>query len=172
MSEPEGGIGLTRARDLVAVGLVAAVLSYLLVRLNYGRMPGLPRFAGLAPAVLGIGEGVYGYLLRQRLRRWADRPRDGGAGSLGPSGTGRNPVEPVPALTAARALMAAKATALAGAALAGLWLGLLLYVLPNWTVVAAAQSDGITGLIGVAGSAVMIAGALFLERCCRTPDGA
>lgn len=171
MSAPEG-IGLTRARDLVAVGLVAAVLSYLLVRFNYGRMPGLPRFAGLAPAVLGVGEGVYGFLLRQRLRRWADRPRDGGTGSLRPGGGASDRIEPVPALTAARALMAAKATALAGAAVAGLWLGLLLYVLPNWSVVAAAQSDGITGLIGLAGAGVMIAGALFLERCCRTPDGA
>lgn len=171
MTEP-AGIGLTRARDLVAVGVVAAVLSYLLVRFNYARMPGLPRFAGLGAAVLGIGEGVYGYLLRQRLRRWADRPRDGGAGSPVSGGSGADRIEPVPALTAARALMAAKATALAGAALAGLWLGLLLYVLPNWSVVAAAQSDGVTGLIGIAGSAVMIAGALFLERCCRTPGGA
>ena len=47
--------------------------------------------------------------------------------------------KPVPPLTAARAVMAAKATSLAGAAVAGLWVGLLLYVLPSWSELAAAQ---------------------------------
>ncbi len=169
VSAPEG-IGLTRARDVAVVAVVAAVLGYLLVRFNYNRMPRLPQFAGLAPAVLGVGEAVYGYVLRQRLRRSADRRTHGS--QVGPTSAGdwSDRVEPVPALTAARALMAAKATALAGAALAGLWIGVLLHVLPNWSVVAAAQADGIAALIGVAGSAVMVAGALFLERCCRTPD--
>lgn len=162
-------MGLTRARDIAVVAVVAAVLSYLLVRFNYHRMPRLPQFAGLAAAVLGVAEAGYGYVLRQRLRRSADR-RPGGP-SAGAASTGwSDRVDPVPALTAARALMAAKATALAGAALAGLWVGVLLYVLPSWSIVAAAQSDGVASLIGIAGSAVMVAGALFLERCCRTPD--
>jgi hypothetical protein len=59
---------------------------------------------------------------------------------------------------------------LAGAALAGLWVGLLLYVLPSWSEVAAAQSDGITAIIGLIGAVIMICGALFLESCCRAPD--
>lgn len=160
------GLGLTRVRDLVAVFAVAGVLAYLLVRFNYNRMPRLPRFAGLAAAVLGIAEAGYGHVLRQRLRRSTDVP----VADVRPGGDRRRDPEPVPALTAARALMAAKATALAGAALAGLWMGVLVYVLPNWSVVAAAQADGIAALIGIAGSAVMVGGALYLERCCRTPD--
>ena len=78
----------------------------------------------------------------------------------------------MPPLTAARAVMAAKATALAGAALAGLWLGLLIYVLPSWSLLAAAQSDGITGIIGLVGRGVMVGGALYLEHCCQAPESA
>jgi len=63
----------------------------------------------------------------------------------------------------------AKATALAAAALAGLWLGLLGYVLPSWSDFGAAQADGITGFIGLTGAVIMIAGALFLERSCLVP---
>ena len=76
----------------------------------------------------------------------------------------------MPPLTAARAVMTAKATALAGAALAGLWLGLLIYLIPSWSLLAAAQSDGVTGIIGLGGALVMVAGALYLERCCQAPD--
>jgi hypothetical protein len=75
----------------------------------------------------------------------------------------------VPPFTAARAVMAAKATSLAGAAVAGLWIGLLLYVVPSWSTVAAAQADGISGIIGLVGALVMIGGALYLEHCCRAP---
>ena len=77
--------------------------------------------------------------------------------------------KPVPPLTAARAVMAAKATSLAGAAVAGLWVGLLFYVLPSWSVLEAARSDGITGIVGLVGAMIMIGGALFLEHCCRAP---
>jgi len=158
MSADPNRMGYTRPRDLLAVGLVAAAAAYVLVRLNYQRMPPLPRFAGLAAALVGIGEAVIGLGLRSRIR-----PRER-------ANTGASTREPVPPLTAARAVMAAKATALAGAAVAGLWGGMLLYVLPSWSVIAAAQSDGITGLLGLAGAVIMICGALFLEYCCRAPD--
>lgn len=149
-------MGSTRPRDLMAVALVSAIAGYLLVRLNYGRIPPLPRFAGLAAAVLGLAEAIFGHGLRARIR--ADR-----------GGTGRDRKPPVPPLTAARAVMAAKATALAGAALAGLWLGLLLYVLPDSSVIAAARSDSVAATIGLVGAALMTAGALYLEYCCRAP---
>lgn len=153
-----GRMGFTRPRDLLAVAVAAAVLAYVIVRLNYGRMPPLPRFAGLAAALVGIGEAVGGFGLRSRIR---PRERANSAGSTR---------KPVPPLTAARAVMAAKATSLAGAAVAGLWVGLLAYVLPSWSVLVAAQMDSITGIIGLVGSVIMIGGALFLEYCCRAPD--
>jgi len=151
-------MGITRPQDLIAVALVAAVVGYTLVRLNYQRMPPLPRFAGAAAALLGIGEAIAGRGLRSRIRP-PEHPR-GAAQTRAP----------VPPLTAARAVMAAKATSLAGAALAGLWVGLLVYVLPSWALLPAAQSDGVTGIIGLVGAVVMMGGALYLEHCCRAPD--
>jgi hypothetical protein len=156
--DPRQRMGITRAQDLLAVGLVAAVVGYALVRLNYQRMPPLPRFAGVAAAILGIGEAIAGRGLRSRIRP-QEHPR-------GPARTRT----PVPPLTAARAVMAAKATALGGAALAGLWAGLLVYVLPSWTLLPAARSDGVTGIIGLVGALIMMGGALYLEYCCRAPD--
>jgi len=150
-------MGFTRPRDLIVVAVVAALLAYLLVRLSYQRIPPLPRFAGLAAALVGIGEAVAGFGLRRRIQP----PERTTAGI--PTR------KPVPPLTAARAVMTAKATSLAGAAVAGLWIGLLLYVLPSWSAVAAAQADGITGIIGLAGAVIMIGGALYLEYCCRAP---
>ena len=156
--DPQQRMGITRPRDLLAVGLVAVVVGYALVRLNYQRMPPLPRFAGVAAAILGIGEAVAGHGLRSRIR-----PPERAKGQA-------RTRTPVPPLTAARAVMAAKATSLAGAALAGLWVGLLVYVLPSWTLLAAAQSDGVTAIIGLVGALVMMGGALYLEYCCRAPD--
>ncbi len=150
-------MGFTRPRDLLVVGVVAAVLAYLVVRLSYQRMPPLPRLAGLAAAAVGIGEAVFGYGLRNRIR-----PKER-ANAAGPTR------RPVPPLTAARAVMAAKATSLAGVAVAGLWVGLLVYVVPSWTDLAAARADGIAGIIGLVGAIVMTGGALYLEDCCRAP---
>ncbi len=158
MTAPDHRMGFTRARDLLAVAAVGVVVGYLLVRLSYQRLPPLPRYAGVPAALLGIGEAVAGWGLRDRIRR-SGRPSGDGAAA--------KPVEP---LTAARAVITAKATSLAGAALAGLWVGLLLYVVPSWSDLAAARADGITGIIGLVGAVVMVAGALFLEYCCRAPD--
>ncbi len=149
-------MGLTRWRDMVVVFLVAAVGGYLLLRVSYSRIPPLPRLAGVLAALLGIGEGVAGFGLRRRIR-----PPEQTSGA-----SARRPVEP---LTVARAVMVAKATALAGAALAGLWSGLLGYVLPSWSDFAAAQADSVTGFVGLAGAVVMVGGALFLERSCLVP---
>jgi hypothetical protein len=154
---PADRMGPTRPRDLVAVAVVCAVLGYLLVRFNYGRIPPLPRLAGLAAAVLGVAEAIFGHGLRARIQ--ADRS----------SGSGRDK-PPVPPLTAARAVMTAKATALAGAALAGLWIGLLVYVVPDSDMITAARSDTATGAVGLADAAVMLLGALYLEFCCRAPS--
>lgn len=157
MTVDDGRMGLTRWRDIAVVCLVAVVAGYLLVRVSYSSIPPLPRLAGLLAALVGVGEAVAGFGLRRRIRPPGQTP--------GPSA--RRPVEP---LTAARAVTVAKATALAGAALAGLWLGLLGYVLPSWSDFAAAQADSVTGIIGLVGAVIMVAGALFLERCCLVPE--
>ncbi|GAA2005685.1 DUF3180 domain-containing protein [Nakamurella flavida] len=155
----------TRGRDLVAVVLVAAVVGFLLVLAGYSSLPPLPRLAGLVPALLGVGEAVVGHGFRARIQDSADRRPDGTP--IGAPGPSRRPVPP---LTAARALMAAKATSLAGSALLGLWVGLLAYVWPRSAQVLAAAADTPSALIGVAGALVMVGGGLYLEHCLRAPD--
>lgn len=149
-------MGPTRPRDLIAVALFCAVSGYLLVRLNYGRIPPLPTPAGVGAAILGIAEAIFGHGLRARIQ--IDR-----------NGDLRSSKPPVPPLTAARAVMTAKATSLAAAALVGLWFGFLAYVAPNSNIVAAARSDTRTGAFGLVAAAVMLFGALYLEFCCRAP---
>jgi hypothetical protein len=71
---------------------------------------------------------------------------------------------------AARAVLVAKASSLAGAVMAGVWGGLLAHVLPRAADVAAAASDALAAGVGLACALVLVGGALWLEWCCRTPD--
>ena len=107
--------------------------------------------AGATLGVLGIAEALAGNALRARILR---RP-------------GARPVQP---LVAARAVLLAKASSLAGAIMAGVWTGLLVYVLPRSAEVTAAASDSLAATVGLVCALVLVAGALWLERCCRTPD--
>ncbi|MGQ0576454.1 MAG: DUF3180 domain-containing protein [Pseudonocardia sp.] len=141
----------TRVRDLLVVALVVALLANLAVRLSYGALPAFPPLAGATLAVLGVAEAIGGNGLRARIRR---RP-------------GTRPVAP---LVAARALLVAKASALAGAVMAGMWTGLLAHVLPRTGELAAAAGDTAAAAVGLGCALVLVAGALWLEHCCRAPD--
>lgn len=141
----------TKVRDLVVVALVVALLTNLAVGLSYGSLPTFPLFAGATLGVLGIAEALAGNALRARIHR---RP-------------GTVPVQP---LVAARAVLVAKASALAGAVMAGVWAGLLAYVLPRTGDISAAASDAAAAAVGLACALVLVAGALWLQHCCRTPD--
>jgi hypothetical protein len=141
----------TRPRDLLAVALVTAVLANLVVRLSYGSLPAIPLLAGATLGVLGAAEAIAGNMLRARIQR---RP-------------GTQPVQP---LVAARAVLVAKASALAGAIMTGVWTGLLVHVVPRAGEVTAAAGDSFAGAVGVVCALGLVAGALWLEHCCRTPD--
>lgn len=138
----------TRVRDLVLTGLVAAALVYILVRALYEQIPPLPTFAGVTLFVLAVLEAGFGYSLRARIQ---------------------DPEREVQALTAARAVALAKASSILGAIMFGTWVALLAYVLPRRAEIRAAASDFPSTVIGVTCAAVLIAAALYLEWCCRTP---
>ncbi|MGW5050554.1 DUF3180 domain-containing protein [Actinokineospora sp. NPDC004072] len=140
----------TKASELVSAGLVTAVALYLFIRLLYGKLPPLPTFAGVTLLVLAVVEVVFGYVLRGRVR-----------------GTGQGrPLQPI---TAARAVALAKSSSLLGAIMLGAWLAVLAYVVPESGRVAAARGDIPSAVIGAVSAAVLIAAALWLESCCRTP---
>jgi hypothetical protein len=140
----------TRAWDLLSVGVIAAVVVYLAVKLLYGKLPPLPPFAGITLAVLAVVEGVLGSSLRNRIRH----PEQG------------RPLQP---LTAARAVALAKASSLLGAIMLGAWLAVLVYLLPRRGELAAAADDLPSAIVGAVCAAVLIGGALWLEYCCRAP---
>jgi hypothetical protein len=141
----------TRPRELFAAGLVAAVVVAVLVRLVYGSLPSFPVLGGATLGVLGVAEAIAGSALRARIRQ---RP-------------GTLPVQP---LVAARAVLVAKASALAGALMAGGWLGLLVHVLPRVGEISAAAGDAVAAGVGLACALLLVGGALWLEHCLRTPD--
>lgn len=142
---------LTRIRDLFFLVVVAAVVSWLVIRQIYGDLPPFPAFVPLSLAILALVEFVLGWQLRSRISR---RP-------------GTAPVQP---LVAARAVALAKASSLVGAAAAGFWSGLLLHVVPNVDFLAVAGADSRTGAVGVLCALSLVGAGLWLEYCCRAPD--
>jgi hypothetical protein len=145
-----GSVAPTRLRDLAAIAVVAAGLSWLALRQYYGDLPQLRWFVPLSLALLAFVEVLAGVQLRARIRR---RP-------------GTEPVQP---LVAARMLALAKASSIVAAAMVGGWAGLLIYTLPRQSYLAAAGDDTRTGVIGVVAALALVGAALWLEYCCRTP---
>jgi hypothetical protein len=145
-------VTFTRVRDLVAAAAVTAVLVNLLLQLSYGDVPTLPQLAGTTLLAFAIAEVLLGNTLRARIRQ---RP-----------GT-----RPVQVLTAAKAVVLAKASSLAGAITGGAWLGVLGYVLPLRSQLSSAVSDTDAASIGAVCAGALVAAALWLEHCCRTPEG-
>jgi Protein of unknown function (DUF3180) len=143
-------IGPTRIRDLVAYAAAVTVVTWLAVRQWYGDLPGLSWFVPLSLALLAVAEVLAANQLRDRIRR---RP-------------GALPVQP---LVAARMLALAKASAVVGAFVTGIWAGLLVYVVPRLGRLAAARNDTATGAVGVAAAVGLTAAALWLEYSCRAP---
>lgn len=141
----------TKSRDLVAAGLVAAVLVYLAVSFGYGSMPRLPLLAGASLLVVAVVDAVLAVVLRPRVRR-------------------EEGVEPLDPMTATRAVALAKASSLAGSLMTGAWLGMLVFLLPMYSGVQAARSDTLTAVIGAISAAALIAGGLWLEYVLRNPD--
>lgn len=140
----------TRLRDLAAIAVVAAALTWLAVRQYYGDLPRLHWFVPLSLALLASVEAVSGTQLRARIRR---RP-------------GTEPVHP---LVAARSVALAKASAIVGAAMLGVWAGVLIYTVRRLGYLAAAGDDTRTAVIGVVAATALVGAALWLEFCCRTP---
>jgi hypothetical protein len=143
-------IGPTRIRDLVGYAIAVTVITWLALRQWYGDLPGLNWFVPLSLLLLAIAETLAANQLRDRIRR---RP-------------GALPVQP---LVAARMFALAKASAVVGAFVLGIWAGLLVYTVPRVDQLAAARDDTRTGIVGVVAALALVAAALWLEYSCRAP---
>jgi hypothetical protein len=138
----------TSIRTLVLSGLVAAVVTYLVVRSSYDQLPAFPRLAPLSVLLIGLLELQTSVSVRARL-------------------DGRPGTKPILPLVVARFAALAKASSLAGAVVAGGWAGILAYTLPKLGEISVASRDALTSASGVVAALVLVAGALLLERACR-----
>ena len=133
--------------------VLTGAAAWLLVRTMYGQLPPLPVYAGASLYPVALLEVILAFMIRTRIgnHEIGDGPRQ-----LHP-------------LTAAKAVALAKASALLGAAAAGIWLGFLLYVFPQRAALRAAVSDRPGAIVGLVAGVVLVGAALWLEHCCRTP---
>jgi hypothetical protein len=143
----------TRIWDLIGLFAVAAVIGWLLVSVSYDSLPPISIFAGASLFPVAIIEVVVAFLIRARInnREIGDGPRQ---------------LHPI---TAARAAALAKASALVGAASAGVWLGFGMWVFPKGSTVHAAGADSPGIVVGLVAGIVLAIAALWLEHCCKTP---
>ncbi len=141
----------TRKTDLLLLAVGVGVCAWLIFRAAYDQFPTLRLFVPVTLAALAVIETVVAFQLRARNEHRR------GAVVLEP-------------LVAARAVALAKASSIVGAIFAGIWGGLLTYVVPRRDTVTAARSDTTVAIVGVVSSALLVLAALWLEHCCRTPE--
>ncbi|PRY43195.1 uncharacterized protein DUF3180 [Geodermatophilus tzadiensis] len=154
-------------RDLLVVGAGLALAAWLVVRVAYGSLPPLRWWLPVPLALLAVAEALGARTLRARLaaeraaRRGDTRPQHGEAAAP--------LVRPVEPMLVARLAVLAQASAFVGAAVAGVWAGVLLHVAPAVGRLEAAAGDTVTAVIGVLCAAALTAAALWLESVCRVP---
>lgn len=141
----------TRIRTLAAVAVAAGLLGYLLTDLVYfdlSPFPALTPISLLVLAVVQLG-------LAKVVRDWV-------------AGTYRG--RTIHALQVARAVLLAKASSLAGAALLGLYAGALVWTFAKRGALASAGRDAQLAGLSVGAALLLVVTALLLERACRTPE--
>jgi hypothetical protein len=143
-------MGLTNPATLVVAGLATAAVTWLLAGGYYSDLPKIPWLPALMMLALAIAEGALAWTTKARIDR---RP-------------GAAPVDP---LAVARYVVLAKASSLAGSIFAGLYAGLLVWLLARPVQLSSASGDVPPTAAGLIASLALVAAALLLERACRVP---
>jgi hypothetical protein len=143
-------MGPTNPATLIIAGLAAAAASWVLISSFYSDIPAVPWLPAVTLAGLATLEVYAGFNTKARIDR---RP-------------GHEPVDP---LAVARYVVLAKASSLAAAIFAGLYAGVLVYLLAERSRLAAASADIPAASAGAVASLALVGAALWLERACRVP---
>jgi hypothetical protein len=141
----------TRLAVLAVTVIVAAALTWAVVRFLYLSLPLLPWTMVPSLLLLALGELYTGLVTRARIQR---RP-------------GTKPIEP---LVTARLAALAKASSHAAAALAGIFGGIAIYLSASLEKPTPQRDFFVSGGTVLAAFA-LIGAAMFLEFCCRVPKG-
>jgi Protein of unknown function (DUF3180) len=139
----------TRVSTLVVIAVVAAAVSWVLLRSLYTRLPPLPWTGVPALLVAALAEAWTGRDLRARI-------------------AGRRGLKPAAPLFVSRMVALAKASSLAAAAIAGLAAGFDFYLGGSLTAPVPRQ-DALTAAVTFGSAVVLACAALYLEYCCRVP---
>lgn len=139
----------TRPRTLVLIAIVSGLVSYLLFQWRYSSLPPVPLTAAVTTAGLAVAELFLAPGTRARL-------------------DGRPGTKPIMPLVVARIAALAKASSALAAIGAGVWLGILAYVVPR-TDLATPRRDALRAGVGLAASLLLLVAALRLENVCRVP---
>lgn len=137
--------------ELVVIVIGVAIGVYLLAK---AFVPVIPLWAGALLYGVAAADLYIAQLVRSRLA-------DGRIGM----GSGR--IHPI---AVARSVALAKASAYLGAVALGFFGGVLVYLYASGAELGATHADRPGAWIGAAGALLLLAAALWLERCCRTPD--
>jgi hypothetical protein len=139
-----------RPWSLVAAAACCAALAWLVIRVSYASFPPLPWTGVPALLLLAIAEAWSGRSLRARI-------------------LGRPGSKPLVPIAVARMAVLAKASATVAAIFGGISVGFLVY-LGDLLGKPTPRGDAITMAATLISAAVLVAAALYLERCCRAPD--
>ena len=140
----------TRPATLGVVAVIFAVATWLLLRVVYAQLPPLPWTGVPALLVAAAAEAWTGRDLRARI-----------AGRRG---------KPAAPLFVSRMVALAKASALVAAAVAGVAAAFDIYLSGSLNAPVPRQ-DALTAVVTLAAAVVLACAALYLEYCCRVPDG-
>jgi hypothetical protein len=140
----------TRTSTLAIVAVVCAVVAWSLLHSVYEKLPPLPWTGVPALLVAALAEAWTGRDLKARI-------------------AGRPGLKPAAPLFVSRMVALAKASALAGAAIAGLAAGFVIYLSGSLNAPVPRQ-DAVTAAITLASAVLLACAALYLEYCCRVPD--
>ena len=140
----------TRMSTLATVAVVCALAAWLLLHSVYTKLPPLPWTGVPALLVAAFAEAWTGRDLQNRI-------------------AGKHGLKPAAPLFVSRMVALAKASSLAGAAIAGLAAGFVIYLSGQLSAPVPRQ-DALTAAITLAAAVVLVCAALYLEYCCRVPD--
>jgi Protein of unknown function (DUF3180) len=140
----------TRTSTLAIVAVVCALLAWLLLKAVYTKLPPLPWTGVPALLIAAVAEAWTGRDLRARI-------------------AGRRGLKPAAPLFVSRMVALAKASALAGAAIAGLAAGFIIYLSGSLNAPIPRQ-DALTAAVTLAAAVLLACAALYLEYCCRVPN--
>jgi Protein of unknown function (DUF3180) len=141
----------TRVSTLVLVTVICAAVTWLVLRSVYQHLPPLPWTGVPALLVAALAEAWTGRDLRARI-------------------AGRPGLKPAAPLFVSRMVALAKASSLAAAIIAGITAGFDVYLSGSLSA-AVPRQDALTAVLTFAAAVLLACAALFLEYCCRVPEG-